>query len=315
MSNFDESNVVRDTIGRFGTKPFSDAGNVIEAIDPETDYQKVIDAIEANDETFTLVYTAYDDGLTDEQIGWFLSGELGELEESLDDVFSDQRATSAREEAESQCSANGVEWDYLDEDQQQEILDHIYDRDDSDIAGQLIRTTRDKLMRANLFSVSEVIGDRGDLYSGGGDDVLDARAAVLTDALTKRGIDVSTPEAQEVIRGLLTEGPYHWHEGVDVDIIWYGDIADATAGPFGHVDGATANARTLTFAKPHLLIMDRFSGQGWVDELPAKATVTVTQDKPAFLDNDKSKGWGWDATAGVVHSAYRTDVTSEWATA
>lgn len=44
--------------------------------------------------------------------------------------------------------------------------------------------------------------------------------------LTATGMDVSSDDTRQAVQELVTEGPYDWHEGVQLDVIFYGPVDD-----------------------------------------------------------------------------------------
>jgi hypothetical protein len=48
----------------------------------------------------------------------------------------------------------------------------------------------------------------------------------MSSFLTATGMDVSSDDTRQAIQELVTEGPYDWHEGVQLDVIFYGPVDD-----------------------------------------------------------------------------------------
>ncbi|MFD0046993.1 hypothetical protein ACFVGV_17565 [Pseudarthrobacter scleromae] len=81
-------------------------------------------------------------------------------------------------------------------------------------------------------------------------------------------------------------------------------------------DPEAGKAKVLEFAKPHLLLIDKWNGSGYDTVLPAPLEKTLA--KPAedgseaprtgrvYLD-DSGDGYSWDDVCGVVKSAYGGD--------
>lgn len=147
------------------------------------------------------------------------------------------------------------------------------------------------------------------------------RVQAISTILTDKGLDTTTPEAQEAIQELVDEGPWDYHEGVDVDLITYSDLGEVMV-PSDFSGGTTT--KDLEFKNPKILIIDRINGSGHDVEIPGTAKVRLTSNRdgePAekgarfVMDNAKGNGYGWDDTAGVVKSGYRTETeTKTWET-
>ena len=242
----------------------------------------------------TLIYPSYDDQFSERQIGLYLAGDIGGLEDDIDDAFFDMWYGALEERVDEIIGDADV-----DDDARDEINDWVRDADDSDISGQLARNTHSQLMRATLGTpqdLAEEIGIGGNttfnaLHPG----AEKARSVVLIEALRRYGVE-ATPE---MVEPLSTEGPQFWHEAVTLDVIWYGDIRDAALPD----EDAT---RAVQFTGAHVLLLDSMNGSGYEIEVPGQITVPLTHDSPAFLDSAQSGGhYGWDDTAGVHKPAYK----------
>lgn len=262
-----------------------------------------------------LVFVNYDDQLTHEQIDQYLSGDEESLNDSLDEWTSDARYERAVEIAKEHSGALGIDWDDLDPADQDAARSAIYDRDTSDPAAALARNTPKALLRAPLDSVSDVASDLGidtdsffipQLWTGRTFDVAEGRRRILNQILGQHGVNTAAPGVAEAVAELLSEGPDTWHEGVTLDVIWYGDIADATViGPQG------AAPAEITFTKPHIVLLDPMNGSGHDVELPDMLIKHVTPSDPAHLDSASHRhGYGWDDTAGVYMPAYAPENVS-----
>ena len=281
----------------------------LDLVGSEAAAEEIAAGIAASGETFDLTYVEYDDKLTSEQINMLLSGQGIELESDVSEVFEDSRYGHALEEAVTACEARGVDFDELDPDDQDVVRHAIEEKDSSDPVSDLIRRTPSQLMRAHLGkSLDDEIRDRDlkDLVFY--DDKNwkrqeDARADLLLDMLDKAGVNVQDASVREAVAGLVTEGPAVWHEGVTLDVIWYGDIADAAA-PLDYEQNSAEAGRTLNFTDARVVLLDTINGSGMDAEISGPLNVTVTQAVPAQLDSGQPGYYGWDDTAGVVKSAY-----------
>lgn len=314
MTGFNEALHPRGAAGKFTEKNHSESDISLSAtatleLEPGTPefeerVKSVVEGIRNGDEKFTLVYTAYDDKLQDKQISSYLAGDLESVDESIDEIFSEYAWDQARDEAREKLKEAGIDPDDLDEDELGEVITEIQDKDDSDILNSLLRTTGDQLMRIKLASPQA-----DGLFSGHTEGVEEAREARIAELLQKQGLDVSSDEAKSAISQLVAEGPWDWHEGVDLDVIFHGDPQDATV--FDKETGQIKD-RKLSFTKPNILLIDRINGSGHDVQFPGTIAATATKDKPVRLDADKDHGYGWDDVCGLVKSYYKTETATEW---
>lgn len=281
--------------------------------------------ITANDAPVSLRYVSYDDRLTSEQMNMILAGQWNDAENDVDENFSDnayeEAVTIARTEIEAAFEAGTFdrEWDDLDPDEQDAARYAVEERDDSDPVKDLLRNTPDQLMRTSLGRPAERLAEprwtSGHRMDDGG---FAARHDAVAALLKESGMDVDTPEVREAIEELINEGPYDWHEGTQLDVIWYGDLEDAVPTPRGESPD-TEGSKVLEFATPHVLLIDRWNGSGHEVIIPAALKRTLTrvgyddQEAPqtgrAYLDS-ASEGYGWDSIAGVYKPAYKDGAPS-----
>jgi hypothetical protein len=281
--------------------------------------------ITANQAPVSLRYVSYDDRLTDEQMNMILAGQWIDAENDVDDNFADnayeEAVTVARTEIDEAVEAGTFdrEWDDLDPDEQDAARFAVEERDDSDPVKDLLRNTPDQLMRTSLGQpagrLSEPRWASGHRMDDGGFTARhDAVAALLKDA----GMNVDAPGVREAIEELINEGPYDWHEEVDLDLIWYGALEDVVPTP--RVESPEAEgSKVLEFATPHVLLIDRMNGSGHEVTIPAPLKRTLTRvgyddgeaprTERAYLDSN-ADGYGWDAVAGVYKPAYKDGAPS-----
>ncbi|MCU6480554.1 hypothetical protein [Arthrobacter sp. A2-55] len=273
-------------------------------VDPDREARRILDAVRLGDETFELAFVDYSHHLSDEQLNDYLAGNQGTLNDSLDEDYYDQKWNRAEELARELLEDAGLEPDAdVDQDVLDELRDAIQEKDDSDPLPQLLSNGGHKLMRINL-AIPEP-----DVSYGNNDGVHDERERKLTTILAGQGLDTSAPEARQAINELVTEGPWDWHSGVDLDVIYFGDPRESTI--LDESDG-TRKTRELTFTRPHILLIDRWNGSGHSVQFPGTVRAQATEDRPVRLDSSTDRGYGWDAVAGVVHSAHRTETASHW---
>lgn len=294
------------TGGQFAAATHSEPEVSIAApMDPDQQMEALIERIENGGRTFTLTHVQYDDRLRDEQVKKYLSGNYDDLQDEVSEVFSDGTTESASEEVRDLLREAGLDEDDIDTDKFDELTEVVRTKDDSDPLPALVRNTPEKLMRLTLGQPTE-----SHLYDGNRDGVMEEREAKIARMLTDKGLDVTSPEAREAIGELVANGPHNWHEGVDLDVIYFDDIRDSTI--YNEETGKVA-PREIQFKDPNILLLDRMNGSGHDVRIPGMIKAAATEQSPVKLDADPDFGYGWDETAGVVHSAYRTDTASTWA--
>lgn len=288
--------------------------------------QEMVDAMKAfMPEKTDLCYIAYDDQLSDEQIGMVLAGNGDGAYDDYLEGAEDYHHDRAREEfigAFNEANEKGltdIDWSELSQEEEDDFKNLMLERDRSDPIADLTQNTRPQLMRTRLSTPGNdpALGEAWSGHALYGSEETDAtRALVQTRrnivgaALTKHGIDVTTPENQDAIKSLVEEGPYNWHEGVDLDVIFQADVSDVAV----HPDGPSK----LSFANPHVLLIDRVNGSGYdaqftgsIDkELPAAEEAEDSESR-VYLDKGGVNGYGWDEVAGLVKSAYKTEISRE----
>lgn len=277
-----------------------------------------------------LVFVSYDDKLSSEQIDTYLAGDVdGELEDEVDQVFMDNRITTAEERVDEMLDEWGVDpldVDYSVKDRLREI---VQEHDTSDPVRDLARNTHSQLLRAPLSQGAlldhteewERSNRHGftsaELYDGNDDRAADAREDYLLHHLSRIGVETSefTDEDRAQVRSLATEGPHYWHEGVRLDAIWYGDIQDARAssdpdeGRTIRIGGAPFGSSENQEGKSSIVLLDTMNGSGYDAQLSVPLTITVDSDRPAHLDSGgTSGGYGWDDSAGLYKPYYGVEV-------
>lgn len=103
----------------------------------------------------------------------------------------------------------------------------IEERDDSDPVKDLLRNTRPQLMRTSLGQPAGRLQDpRFASWRHLDDGGLQAREKAVEDILKEAGVDTSAEGVKEAIAELVSEAGGDWHEGVQLDVIFYSDVAD-----------------------------------------------------------------------------------------
>jgi hypothetical protein len=243
------------------------------------------------------------------------------VEESVSDSFDDQRYDSANRFAQEAAEQVGLDWDDLSGDDQDSIKEAIYDKDESDPVRALLRNTGSQLIRASLAKPSELL-----VRSEGMDDPAfgqhslnsadprgrQARIDAVNSALSSAGADIADAETAEAVEELIDNGPWDWHEGVTLDVIFYTPIGDASAAPQSDTDAPGSIGRDIVLTGARVVLLDPWNGSGHDVAIPGKLTTRVTPGNPATLDSEAA-GYGWDHVAGVVKSAYAPEsVNSTW---
>jgi hypothetical protein len=279
--------------------------------------------IAAGTEPLDLRFVQYDDQLSKEQIGMILSGQWNDVEDDVDENFGDHayeeavRIATAELETAVQEGSFDREWDELDPDEQDAARYAVYERDESDPLKDLLRNTRPQLMRTSLGQPAGRLQDprfaSGRHLDHGG---LQARQKAIEDVLKEAGVDTSAEGVKEAIDDLITEGPYDWHEGVQLDVIFYSDVADVVPSTRSDSDPEAGKEKVLEFAKPHVLLIDKWNGSGYDTVLPTPLKKTLAKPSEdgsevpptgrVYLD-DSGDGYSWDDVCGLVKSAYGGD--------
>ncbi|WP_026535892.1 hypothetical protein [Arthrobacter sp. H14] len=283
--------------------------------------------ISANNDPVTLMYVAYDDQLNNQQIDMVLAGQWNDVANNVDEIFAEHALEEAERIAEQEINAAfdaetfDSQWDELDSDEQTEAISAVQDRDDSDPVADLLRNTPPQLMRTSLGSPASRLQDPnlalGSQLDAGG---FEARQRALSELLEEAGMDTSPQSVHEEIEELVNEGPWDWHEAVDLDIIWYGDIQDGIARPRG--DDENSGLKTLHFERAHVLLIDRINGSGHDVQIDASCSKTLLRpadDDPetdatgrVYLDSG-THGYSWNDVAGVHKPAYANGApTAKW---
>jgi hypothetical protein len=281
-----------------------------------------------------LAYVDYNDSLDADQVQKIFDSQhdMDEVSQELDEFFDDSRYESAESILKETLGEEA--YDILDEDddEKRELIDTLYERDESDPLDDLKRNTRDMLMRYRLcddwadFPVA-----RNDPSPRDYDSEKEARRR--TDACglefnahqsdtwsdDERRTDTEARKLAAIVgvsyaehRTELLEIIQNASSGGSPEIIWYGSPTRLMK--HLQVDDASDSqnwlvAGTLTFENPTILVIDNLNGAGHEATLQG-ATITVPFDPSRIvIDDAKANGWSWDKIAGVHKPAYKCDVT------
>lgn len=276
-------------------------------------------------ESTDVYFISYDEQLSDEQIDMVLAGQDDSAYESYmenNDLFGDDSAEDIAREALTDGFLNGrtdMDWDDLDTDEKDSLLDLVRERDTSDPIADLTRNTHPQLMRTSLSTPSydKRLGEAwsGDaLYGSEESDasraLVQRRRDIVADKLAEHGIDTASAANREAIAELIDNGPYNWHEGVSLDVIFHAKVNEVSASQ----DGPSK----LAFTDPYVVLIDRINGSGHDVKLQGTMSKSIPEaDKASesesrvFLDQGGRGGYGWDQVAGVVKSAYAVEIERE----
>lgn len=312
------------TGGQFAATTHPEADITIQA---PTSYASAADVMATRSEHAELIYIHYDEEFTKDQISSILAGDWNSAENSVHEACQDYVHLRSREEAEELVNAAfnvgtfHCEWDELDDDEQDEAAERIRENDKSDPIPQLLRNTPDQLMRTRLGVPGNRLSNSRSVWGSHLDDDSreDRKKAVLS-ILSDHGADITAPGVDEAITELIDNGPYDFHEGTRLELIFTTGIEDMAATP--REGGEEVQRKQLTFTSPQLLLIDTVNGSGHEVALPT--TVTKVLDQPeedgdevpregsVCLDSDAG-GYSWDDVCGLVKSYYKPHAPSaEW---
>lgn len=296
--------------GKFAAKPGGSEANL--TLDDGIP-QSIIDELDLMDPyEFDLAFVDRDDQLQESQIIQILAGDPDEAADEVLEAFVDQRWRRAGEIAADIERKTGITCpDHY------ELIENIVERDTSDPYGDCLKVTPAQLMRVPLtggLSGDLVeMSDNRHLYDDSYMDEEAARAVQknradrLSEILSNHTDHDTVAANREAIEELVANGPDVWHEGVQFDVIYHGDVVDVIPG---------VKAKAVAFDAPHLVLLDTINGSGHSTQMAGPLETRIDAlDAPnpsrAVLDSPRGgHGYGWDDTAGVVKSAFAVDVST-----
>lgn len=255
--------------------------------------------LEAENTRYDIYYVHYDDKMSPESQAAYLSGDMDGLSDMYD-AWSESYDDSVTGTVTAILNDEGLSHEYVDEDI---LRDYVAEHDDSNLLKGLLRQTGPQLMRARLDRL-----DTSSLFSGHDDAVWDKRIQHIEDRLTAAGMTIGEEERKD-ISDLVHNGPFDWHEGVRLEVIYQDDLRNSTV--WDQTDGGIKE-RDLEFSDPHILLIDSINGSGYDTQIKGTIKARISEDRPAMLDEKPDFGYSWDDVCGLVKSAYNTDVTSTW---
>lgn len=259
-------------------------------------------------EWFTSVYLDHDanfdhaDREQDEAIDAYLAGDHIPLSDIVEEYTFDVRQRGLDEGVEEVVETLGLDPDTVDVGSFDEIRWELENLDDSDPVRDYISNTKPLLMRQPLVG-----GGQGDLNDGLGNASLGnscerdeslwkVREDRVRDLCRRNGVKISDDD----ISALVANGPWDWHEGVTLDLVWSGGIDDASN---RHGD----EGEEVTLASPHLLLNDPVGGSGFDVAVDGPVRTRFSPERPARLDRN-TRGYSWDDTCGLHIPAYASEV-------
>ena len=324
MSEYDETHGINrkpagaaeSTGGRFDNRDRLEAKGV--TLEQPSDHDlrvKALDELEATGEMFSLHYTDYTEEMSDGLLRLVLAGDYAEYWSKFNETFDDADYDDLDAAIQRFDDEHGTDFASLsagDEDYDR-LENYLWGHDDSDREADLLRFTEKKMMRAPISGYGTLDGN--DTYWANPNDekawnqLSARREKLLSDRLADAGLDMSLETNKDAVKLLVSEGPETWHEGVRLDVIWNGDVRDAIPGDV---------ERVLNFQNPHVVLIDTLNGSGYDDKFTgiARMTIGARPEDGALSDgehvrlDDEEHGYGWDQTAGLVHSAYNTHVAA-----
>lgn len=254
-------------------------------------------AIAALPDRVTLAHIDYRDELSTQQIVDAFEGKPPCENTDFDEWESDARRHGLNyyiEDVQKDLDLEDWEIDLIRDD----LVEALYDRDDTDLWSGAMRNTPGKWMRYWI--------DERDLDS---DELLDRLinpgvpgVASVLDALGLLGTDQHTPELEAEIEEAIA------NSGVEAAIylLWYGDIDELVEAAARDYEGAPP--QTITWKDPMLLLYHPFYGNGWADTI--HATITTTFDRDKLHLDERGGGGGYSFSDEVCGGLVGNDDTT-----
>jgi len=257
-----------------------------------------------------LVYVAYDDQLTDDQIAEALAGETGPGWARFCDWHTEAQQHGALEEIRQ--LPDEIRGD-LSMDEEQQLIDELIERDVSTAWDDLAAKSRDRLF---VYQVGErdANADEVDVERcwtpSKHDEVAEAQVAKLREILGGRGLDMDLPVNVQAVESIVAENLYH---GGVVAVLWYGSPGpwiDLVGGePFDDPDVGVADrpGTTITFTAPQVLVWNGWGGAGWFEQFAGD--ITIPWDPERLHLCQPGGQWDVDACFGLYLPAVAAQPT------
>ena len=275
---------------------------------------------ELSGRSFSLYFVDRDESLREEDIEHYLQGEYEDLQEDV--LFNSGRSFQMRDEAEEEAKKLldwelGVDFEALPDEVQEDLINMIEEKDDSDVLADLVRNTPAQLMR---YQVSPI---KGDIESAAGrslyvkhpdvshKEIVEDRANLLEKGMIDSGFIDSplTEKEKDRLREAIENGPEYFHEGVSLDAIWNGSISDVNLpGEWERPQGRTPDDVLRTVGNDegiYMVLIDTWNGSGFDFYLDRPITMKLSQSRSVHTDRE-APGYGWDSIAGVYADGFNT---------
>lgn len=257
------------------------------------------------DEKYYLVYIDRGDELGRDQVAALARGDFETLWESITDWEGEARHRSASESVNDLVegiaqrwertfdvdSADLVaEWESTDDDER--LREVIYDRDQSDVIGDLARNTSRVLMRT-------VVKGEDDCWYGGAWPNLTPTDVItgLRDAAEPGTVLKRNKHNVDVVRSVLNEA-FHTNAYLMGMLVYAVDPTE--------LHDLGGNAEYVDIVNPYLYLGNYYMGDGWCSDKPLQGVFRVKRED-VRTDRD-APGYGWDEVAGVVTSYYEAEI-------
>lgn len=251
----------------------------------------------------SLVYVEYGDGLTEEQIDMALKGDWDNLNESVDEAFLDTRHEAATAQAEEEI--NGLfsqgrfhsEWDDLDDDEKEEAVLAVKERDNSNPTADLLKQTPDQNLRLSVQDIDDVRHSQNPHIQ----KAISSMDANISDVLGNDPDGIHTQDRIKLVEGILNskgvetgyesmdtslrtfvEGSYDNWEGASIDVVWRGSVSEVT--PTTDENRADVAGREVSINQPELVMSfnDHEESSGCV--IPARLNTSIGSGNHARID-------------------------------
>ena len=244
---------------------------------------------------YDLYFIEHDERLTIEQVESLVHGKTDDLYMDVTEARSEGAYINAIEEVkdlakeviaelardDEDVDEDDVWWEFEYSPQFDEVRFAVQDRDESDPVRDLAGNAPDPLVQYVPDMPIEITVEHVD----GGYDTGEVHAALK---------DIGLPVTPHNVQA-LSESLNECHDYASIRAIFTVDLAELL----------DTSIKWLRVKAPRLLCLNNFDGSG-MDTEPMEGTIMVPRDQ---IRLDSALGYGsWDEIAGVVVSAYTTDI-------
>lgn len=271
-----------------------------------TPEQVVAEVIEALPTKFEWYYASYDDELTDRQLGRIINEATDytgydAVRDDLDEILTEYRWQSEKDAIdEAFKDADHVEHrDLISGEQEDEIREALWERDNSDPMEELLKRTPEKFFR---YRVDCEVGAEYLMDEEEWDEtVREIATAVGIDLDTAHPPNLHRRDASgqpviETNRGTITEMLANSGSGGGLYVFWRGDTEQMVRA----MCDFDPKPRTITWENPSLLVLSTMNGSGF--ECDVVGTITLPFDtENLYLDaTNVGPGYSWNDTTGAL---------------